>query len=204
MEQTLTSRSSFTREFRLLLMPWSFGLLLPFPILMSNGHSGDADIATLYLALGAAWVAAEAFRPGQAPATLAEWRTRIFALGLFLVISAALFVLLGTLAGVRSNIPLPLLAIFGVVPAIGIVPWLTLRLRQPYAAIVLGGFIVGAIKIAACVVARIVYGPDYIAEGYVSADWRTAKLMISLLWAGTILTSFLALLACRKLFKSQS
>ena len=79
-------------------------------------------------------------------------------------------------------------------------PWLTLRLRQPYAAIVLGALTVGLIKIAACVVARIVYGPDYIAQGYVSADWQTAKLMISLMWAGTLLVSALALVACHRRF----
>ena len=35
-----------------------------------------------------------------------------------------------------------------------------------------------ATKLAACIVARIVYGPDYIAQGYVSADWRAAKLVL--------------------------
>ena len=58
--------------------------------------------------------------------------------------------------------------------------------------------IVGLIKIGACVVARIVYGPDYIAQGFVSADWQTAKLMISLMWAGTLFASALALVACHR------
>ena len=89
---------------------------------------------------------------------------------------------------------------FGVSPALGLVPWLTLRLRQPWGAIILGAMIVALIKIAACVVARVVYGPDYIAQGYVSADWQTAKLMISLMWAGTLLISALALVACHRGF----
>jgi len=106
----------------------------------------------------------------------------------------------GSFAGVQSNIPLPILAVLGIAPSFGLVPWLTLRLRQPYAAIVLGAFAVALIKLAACVVARIVYGPDYIAQGYVSADWRTAKLMISLMWLGTLFVSGFALLACRRRF----
>ena len=46
-----------------------------------------------------------------------------------------------------------------------------------------------SIKLGACVVARLVYGPNYLEEGYASADWHTAKLMISLLWAGIIALS---------------
>ena len=115
-----------------------------------------------------------------------------------LVTIAAVFWAFGVAAGVRSNIPLALLAVFGISPALGLVPWLTTRLQHPYGAILLGGAAVGVIKLAACVVARIVYGPDYIERGYVSADWQTAKLMISLLWAGTLVVSLLALLASRR------
>ena len=61
--------------------------------------------------------------------------------------------------------------------------------QHPYAAILFSGFLVGGCKIAGCVVARVVYGPDYIAQGYVSADWRTAKLMISLFWSFSTLLS---------------
>src|SRR5205814_8365427 len=64
----------------------------------------------------------------------------------------------------------------------GIVPYLTMRLGKPFAAVVLAAFIVGLIKIASCVVVRIVYGPDALADGYMAGDWQTAKLMISLFW----------------------
>ena len=187
-------------ELRRLFMPWGFALLLPVPVLLTGEDTNGADIGTLYLALGAAWLGAEAFRPGSQPETFNGWRARISALLICLGVNAVVFAVVGLAAGVKSNIPLPLLAAFGVSPALGLVPWLTLRLRQPYAAIVLGASIVGLIKLAACVVARIVYGPDYIAQGYVSADWHTAKLMISLVWAGTLLVSALALVACHRRF----
>lgn len=181
-------------------MPWGFALLLPVPVLLTGAETNGSDIGALYLALGAAWLATEAFRPGSQPETARGWRARISALLICLGVNALLFTALGLAGGVKSNVPLPLMAAFGVTPALGLVPWLTLRLRQAYGAIVLGALIVGLIKIAACVVARVVYGPDYIALGYVSADWQTAKLMISLMWAGTLLASTLALVACHRRF----
>ena len=197
-----TTAPYFATELRRLLMPWSFALLLPMPMLIA-GDDRNSDIATLYLALGAAWLATEAFRPGHEPRSAVQWRRRFYALLVYLVINAGLFSLLGWSASVQSNIPLPILAALGIAPSLGLMPWLTLRLRQPYAAIVLGALTVGLIKFAACVVARIIYGPDFIAQGYVSADWQTAKLMISLMWAGTLLVSGIALLACHRQFTSR-
>jgi hypothetical protein len=55
--------------------------------------------------------------------------------------------------------------------------------------IILGAMIVSSVKLAACVVARFVYGPDYVEQGYVAADWRTAKLMLTLFWIGHPLLS---------------
>ena len=73
---------------------------------------------------------------------------------------------------------------------IGILPSMLHRVSQPpYAAIVLTGFIVGACKIAGCIAARVVYGPDALAQGYMAADWRTAKLMITVLWTLSTLLS---------------
>jgi len=188
--------SAFALELRQLLVPWSFAILLPMPMLMAGGEHANSDIAVLYLALGGAWLATEAFHPARPLASLAHWRQRMAALLCYLTVNALVFSWFGSASGIESNIPLPLLATLGLAPSLGLVPWLTVRLRQPYAAIVLGAFAVALIKLAACVVARVVYGPDYIALGYASADWRTAKLMISLMWAGTMFASALACLAC--------
>ncbi len=61
--------------------------------------------------------------------------------------------------------------------------------------IVLGAMILLAAKLAACVAARLVYGPHFQQQGYIAADWRTAKLMISLAWilATTISMAMLVL-----------
>ena len=195
--------SSVRADLRRLLMPWGFALLLPVPVLLTGADSNGADVGTLYLALGGAWLGTEAFRSGSEPTTVADWRTRIFALVICLVVNAAVFAILGLAANVKSNIPLPIMAAFGISPALGLVPWLTLRLRQPYGAIVLGAMIVGLTKLASCVVVRIVYGPNALADGFMAADWRTAKLMISLMWSGTLFVSALALVACHRRFAKQ-
>ena len=195
--------SSVRADLRWLLMPWGFALLLPVPVLLTGADSNGADVGTLYLALGAAWLGTEAFRPGSEPTTVADWRTRISALVICLVVNAVVFAILGLAADVKSDIPLPIMAAFGISPALGLVPWLTLRLRQPYGAIVLGAMIVGVTKIASCVVVRIVYGPNALADGFMAADWRTAKLMISLMWSGTLFVSALALVACHRRFANE-
>ena len=62
--------------------------------------------------------------------TVAAWRTRISALVICLVVDALVFTVPGMAAGVKTNIPLPIMPAFGISPALGLVPWLTLRLRQ--------------------------------------------------------------------------
>ena len=187
-------------EFRRLLMPWGLAVLLPMPLLLGVGDIGVVDMAIVYLALGASLLAAEAFREVGEPLSFSRWKSRMISLSIFVAADALIFTILGNAAGVKSNIPLPVLAALGVTPALGLVPWLTLRLRQPYFAIVLGALIVGAIKIAACGVARIVYGPDFIDLGYVAGDWQTAKLMISVMWTGTVAVSIFGLVGCYRRF----
>jgi hypothetical protein len=67
-------------------------------------------------------------------------------------------------------------------PAVGLVPALAVRLRQPMGATLLAAVMLLAAKLLACIVARLVYGPGFIEQGYVAGDWRTAKLMISVYW----------------------
>ena len=195
--------TSVRADLRRLLMPWGFALLLPVPVLLTSADFNRADIGTLYLALGGAWLGAEAFRPCSAPTTVAAWRTRISALVICLVVNAVVFTILGLAVEVKSNIPLPIMAAFGISPALGLVPWLTLRLRQPYGAIILGALIVGLTKLASCVVVRIIYGPNALADGFMAADWRTAKLMISLMWAGTLIASAVGIVACHRGFSEK-
>lgn len=161
--------------------------LLPLPALFMARSSMTADLAALYLGLASAWLAADAFR--DRPVDRAAWLNRMCALGLILSVNVGLFGFLGVVSEIESHIPFPLIAGLAAVPALGLIPWLTLKLRHPYQAIVLGGACVGGMKILGCIVARIIYGPDALRDGFMAADWRTAPVMIGCFWVGTILVS---------------
>ena len=181
---------------------WVITGILPLPILVATDPASSCDIACVYLGLGCGWLAMEIYASEGLPASVRDWRQKISAISIAVAINAAIFVAFGMAAGVESNFPFLLKAALSVIPAIGVVPWLMRRVRQRYMVIVFGSMIVLAAKLLACVVARIQYGPDYIAKGYVSADWNTAKMMISLFWIFSTMISLILLLTeyvnCRR------
>jgi hypothetical protein len=167
---------------RRMAMPWAVAGMLPLPLLVTTEPSESGVISCLYLGLASAWLVAEVERLGGRCELVGAWRARRVAVGLAVLMNVAMFIGFGLAAGVRTQFPFPLMAALSAVPAVGVVPWLMRRVGHPYAAIVLAAVLVGACKLAGCVVARVVYGPDCNALGYVSADWHAARLMISLFW----------------------
>ena len=104
--------------------------------------------------------------------------------------NVALFIGYGMVTGVQTRIPFPLMAVLSVMPALGVMPWMLRRVpRHPYAAIVFTGAMIGACKMAGCIAARVAHGPEALAEGYMTADWGTAKLMLTIFWTLTTLLS---------------
>jgi len=126
------------------------------------------------------------------------------ALWIAVLANVALFIGLGLAVGTRSNLPFPVMAALAATPALGLASWLSLRVRQQYAALILGAMIVGSLKLVGCIVARLMYGPQFDELGYVAGDWRTAKLMISTFWGLTVGLSMSLLLADWLKFKRQS
>jgi hypothetical protein len=183
------TRRSAPKELRAVAMTWAAAAIVPLPVLVVAGPTVGGDLSCLYLGLGCGWLVTEFHRTLGSPVSLPAWRTRMLAVALAVTTNVVLFISFGIAAGVPTHFPFPLMAALSAVPAVGMTPWLVRRSRNPHAAILLGGMLVLAAKLAACVVARIVYGPDYMAQGYVAADWRTAKLMISLFWSFTTLLS---------------
>lgn len=175
---------------------WAVAAFLPLPILVATDPANSADVSCLYLGVINAWLVTEFHRAWGLPGSVASWSAMMRAIITAISVNVALFVGFGLAAGVQTHFPFPLMAVLSVIPAIGVMPWMLRRVPQhPYAAIILSGFLIFACKLAGCVVARVVYGPDYIAQGYVAADWRTAKLMITLLWIFSTLLSLGLLLA---------
>jgi hypothetical protein len=187
---------SAANELRAMAVTWALAATLPLPILVASDPANSGDISCVYLGLASGWLATEFHRSGGLPASVAWWRARIIALATAVAINVAVFIAFGVAAGVQTHFPFGLMAVLSAVPAVGMVPWFLRRVRRhPYVSIVLGAMLVLAAKLAGCVVARIVYGPDYIERGYVSADWRSAKLMISLFWSFSTLLSVGLLMA---------
>jgi hypothetical protein len=175
---------------------WAVAAFLPLPILVATDPANSAVVSCLYLGVINAWLVTEFHRAWGLPGSATAWRARMLAVVTAISVNVALFVGFGLAAGVQTHFPFPLMAVLSALPVIGVMPWMLRRVAQhPYAAILFSGCLIFACKLAGCVVARLVYGPDYIAQGHVAADWRTAKLMITLLWSFSTLLSLGLLLA---------
>ena len=163
--------------------------MLPVLVFAAADPSDAAGIACAYLGLASAWLAAEVFRAGGTPASRAAWRAKTAAVALAVAANVGVFLAMGIAAGVRTALPFPLMAALSAAPAVGLVPWLVVRVRQPYGALVIAAAMLLAAKLLACAVVRVVYGPDALAAGYMAGDWHSAKLMISLFWAQAVALS---------------
>ena len=201
-------RSLIWTEIKLLLPWWAVTVAVSWLVLVATPADENGDYPLMCLGLGCALLAARAFsRPfpqgerGTSPPERA-WALRMSAVSITTLAAASAFALFS--AGLRRapGLPIPLLAVLTLTPTLGIVPYLTMRTCKPFAAVVLAAFVVGLIKIAGCVVVRIVYGPSALADGYMAGDWQTAKLMISLFWIGTVTVSVVSAAACRHRFNS--
>lgn len=182
--RSASAQPSVWNQLRALTGTWAVAAFLPLPILMATDAGSSVDVSCLYLGVINAWLATEFHRAWGPPESAADWRIRMQAVAIAVFVNVVLFVGFGLAANVQTHFPFPLMAALSALPAVGVMPWMLRRVRQhPYAAIVFAGCLIFACKLAGCVVARFVYGPDYIAQGYVAADWRTAKLMITLLWS---------------------
>ena len=186
---------SAAKTLRALTTTWAAAAMLPLPILMTTDPATNGGASCLYLGLASGWLATEIHLFGKAPPSRRARRAALLATCAAVAANVALFILFAAAAGVQTNFPFPLMATLSAIPAVGMVPWLMRRVHDRFAALLLAAILVLATKLAACIVARIVYGPDYIAQGYVSADWRAARLMISLFWIQSTSLSLILLLA---------
>ena len=181
---------SIASRLRSIIEVWAIATFLPLPVLALIDPHRSADLSCLYLAISSALLVTESQRSWGLPGSVYSWRARTLAIACVIFVNVTLFIGFGLVTGVQTNFPFPLMAILSVFPAIGVLPWMLRRVSQrPYAAVVFTGFIVGAFKIAGCVAARVVYGPDALAQGYMAADRRTAKLIVSILWTLSTLLS---------------
>ncbi len=195
------SQLSIASQLRSIMGIWGITAFLPLPILALTDPDRSADLSCLYLAISNALLATEAHRSWGLPGSVYLWRAKTLTITTVIFVNVALFIAFGSMTGVKTSFPFPLMAVLSVIPALGVLPWMLRRVSQdPYAAVVFAGFLMGTCKILGCAAARIVYGPDALAEGYMAADWRTAKLMITVMWTLSTLLSLGLLLVDYRYF----
>ena len=158
--------------------------LFPLPLLLATDPAQNGDIKCLYLGLTSACLAAEIFRLGSTQLSRRSWVAKTIAVWIAIPINAALFTALGLSIGVKTHFPFPLMAALSAVPALGLVPGLSVNIRQPPGVIILGSVLVVGAKLLAC-------------------DWRTAKLMITLFWFFAVSLSLCLLVAGYRTVRKQ-
>ena len=177
-------------ELRDLIPVWAFAVLLPVPLATFWHEGSGRAFAYAYLFLGAAVMAAEAFRRESPEAgTPAVWRAKVVALALAMAAAAAVFTLAAWSITGDADPVVPVLAVLAVVPALGCVPYMTLATGRPYTAVLFTVFLLAAVKLAGCVVVRVVYGPTALADGRMALPWENPNLLVWLCLAGALVCS---------------
>jgi hypothetical protein len=171
-------------EFRALLPTWALAVLLPIPMVTFWSEGSGRAFAYCYLFLGTAVMAAESFGRGAG-----AWRAKLAALSLGAAGAVGVYTLFAWAISGRADWVVPVLATLAVVPALGCVPYLTLATGRPHAAVLFVVFILAAVKMAGCVVVRVVYGPTALADGRMSLPWEAPNLLVWLCLVGALACS---------------
>jgi hypothetical protein len=179
-------------ELREMLPTWAVVVLLPAPVATFWHEGSGRDFAYAYLFLGCAILAAERFGraayqgiPGGAPL----WRAKMTALGLAVAGAVGVFTAFAWAMIGRPDGLVPLFAALAVVPALCCVPFLAAVTGRPYAAVLLAALLLGAVKLAGCVVVVLVYGWNAQAAGHTTLPWERPNLLVWLCLAGAMALS---------------
>jgi hypothetical protein len=173
-------------EFRALLPTLAVTLLFPVPLLNFVQDGAGRAFAFAYLFFGCALVAADCFRPTT---SRARWKAKMGALAAAMALAALNFAVCYVAISGSLDWNAITLAFLVVVPALCIVPCLTLLVGNPYAAVVFAALLLGAVKLAGCLLARVVYGPTAQADGQMSMSWDQPNLLVWFCFAGGLLVS---------------
>lgn len=188
-------RSTVLSEFRGVLPATAFALLFPVPILNFWQDGAGRAFAFAYLFIGCAFLAADSFGrmlPFDAvePSGTAErrrlWNVKMTALGLAAGLAVASFSVAFWAISGSVNLGVPLLASLMLLPALCCIPCLTMAVRNPFVAVLFGAASLGLIKVVGCLIVRVVYGPNALAEGYMNISWDNPNLLVRLCFAGGV------------------
>ena len=192
--------ASIIQEFRALLPALAFALVLPIPAITFWEDGAGRAYAYAYLFLGCAIMAAESFTVGSSSGSpdaielpraerRAVWLAKMSALSIAVLCAVAVFTLAWFALSDTVDHRVPSLALLTVLPALGGVPYFTLKTRKLFLGVLFATLLLCSIKILGCVVVRMVYGPDALAQGYMAMDWRRPNLLVVLCAVGALVYS---------------
>jgi len=179
--------ASLSSELRGILPAFLICILIPLPAIVFWRQLGGEPIAHFCFFACCMSLVASRFRRkviSQQPPLL--WHAKILAVGIALLSAAIIFSLLWLTLADGHDVVTPFIAFQSLVPALCIVPCITLATRKPAAAVVLSGFLVGCMKMIAGIVVNLVYGWNY---GHHELPWTAPNLMLWAFWAATAILS---------------
>ncbi|MDB5306470.1 MAG: hypothetical protein JWO38_672 [Gemmataceae bacterium] len=191
---------SAREEFRALVPALGVTLLLPVPLLNFVADGAGRAFAFAYLFFGCALVAAECFRPDRA----GPWAAKMTALAVAMTIEVATFCVCYWAVSEGLAADVVVLAALVAVPALSVVPYLVQLDGRPYVAVAFAALLLVSVKLAGCVVARVVYGPTAQADGEMAMSWREPNLLVWFCLGGGLLVSAGAAVLGYRLASSRS
>lgn len=185
-------------EIRAILPVWAVALLLPIPMVTFWQEGPGRDFAYAYLFLGCSIMTAERFRRPfdgglehqlTSHGTLGLWRARMLALALATASAVCVFTAFAWAITGQVDELVPLFANQAVLPSLGCVPFVALRVGNPYSAVLFTCVLLAAVKLAGCVVVVIVYGWNAQVAGHLSLPWEQPNLLVWLCLGGSLACS---------------
>lgn len=167
------------RELRAMLPTWAIAVLLPIPMATFWNEGSGRAFAYCYLFLGTAILAAERFRTNVAgEGSARDWQSKMTALALAEFGLCTIFTAFGWSMRDELAPEIPLFAVLAILPALGCVPFATLRTGSPFTAILSIVILLASIKMLGCLVVRIAYGPTALADGEMMLPWEQPNFLV--------------------------
>jgi hypothetical protein len=131
------------------------------------------------------------------------WRERLMAVGGALLSASVVF----SVFSLTLNDPHDLVAVFFAfvipIPAMCIVPYLTLATRKPFAAVVFTVFLMFCMKLAGCTVVVLVYGWNAVEHGHTTMPWTHPNLLVWLFFLNSSVLSLTFYLLGKSRFRRE-
>jgi hypothetical protein len=187
---------------------WLACILLPLPsMLFWHSHAGRC-VALWCFCLGCFVLVASTFRGCfNSASPICSWRVRMFAAALALSVAWALFSVIWIALVDGHDFVAAFIAFQILIPALCVVPYLTLTTRNLFNAVVLSAFLLGCMKFMAGIVVNLVYGWGNVHQDGTPRShelpWTSPNLMLSAFWiAASILSISFYFLGARR-FKTE-